>query len=666
MRRNVAKTARALAALAALWTLGPGTVEAMVLGKPVHGLTLYGEPKFSADITHFPYANPDAPKGGTIVRSAIGTFDSFNVFSFKGNKPHPGIIHYMGNGWFFFFNEPLMTHGSDEPWANYCLLCETVEVAPDRKSIEFVLRPEARFHDGSPVTADDVIFSLDILISKGHPRYKLYWGDVTRSEKTGERSVRFHFKDDKNTEIPMLMGELPVLSKKWWEGRDFEAATLDIPNATGPYKIDRFEAGRYFVLKRDPNYWGKDLALNRGAYNFDELRVEYFRDDDVAFQAFQNGSVDLRIEVDPARWAAGYDKALVDAGAIVLDSWTTGQPDEGFAFLMNLRKPQFADRNVRKALALAFDFDGANKTVGYGLMAPFTSFWQGSELAATGLPKGEELAILEKYKGRIPDEVFTTPFAPPRTPDEGALRQNLLDAQKLLAAAGYEIRDGALTNVKTGEVLAFEILLRVPTFEKWVGAYTRNLERLGIKPTMRIVDPTQYLNRVSEFDYEMTVAEQPYWGGMSNSPGNEQRENWGSAAADRQGSENWIGVKDPVVDEIVEALIKSETRESLVAHTNALDRVLMWGHYVVPTFSKPDLWWARSGKLARMDVTPLVGQLPALWWEDKEKAAKVAEVLRNRNAPAETGGNNAKTLLMALAGAVGLVVLFMIFRRRRA
>jgi microcin C transport system substrate-binding protein len=374
----------------------------------------------------------------------------------------------------------------------------------------------------------------------------------------------------------------------------------------------------------------------------------------------------LRIELDPARWAAGYDKALVEAGAIVLDSWTAGQPDEGFAFLMNTRKPQFADRNVRKALALAFDFDGANKTVGYGLMAPFTSFWQGSELAATGLPKGEELAILEKYKGRIPDEVFTTPFAPPRTPDEGALRQNLLEAQKLLAAAGYEIRDGALTHVKTGQTLAFEILLRVPTFEKWVGSYARNLERLGIKATMRIVDPTQYLNRVSEFDYEMTVAEQPYWGGMSNSPGNEQRENWGSAAADRQGSENWIGVKDPVVDEIVEALIKSETRESLVAHTNALDRVLMWGHYVVPTFSKPDLWWARSGKLARMDVTPLVGQMPALWWEDTERAAKVAEVLRDRNAPADAGGNNSKTLLMALAGVVGLVVLFMIFRRRRA
>jgi len=654
------------AAVLAFGVLGAGAAHALVLGKPVHGLTLYGEPKYGPEMEHWPFVNPNAPKGGTLVRSAIGTFDSFNAFSFKGNKPHPGIIHYMGNGWHFLFNEPLMTHGADEPFANYCLLCETVEVAPDKLSIEFALRPEARFHDGSPVTAEDVIFSFEILMSKGHPRYKLYWGDVTRVEKTGERKVKFHFKDDKNTELPLLMGEIPVLSKGWWEGRDFEAGTLDIPNATGPYRIDRFEAGRYFVLKRDPNYWGKDLNLNRGSYNFDEMRVDYFRDDDVAFQAFQSGTVDLRIEVDAARWAAGYDKQLVDAGAIVLDSWTTGQPDESFAFVMNTRRAQFADRRVRRAIGLAFDFDGSNKTVGHGLMQPFVSFWQGSELAAHGLPRGEELAILEKYRGRIPDEVFTQPFAPPRTPDENALRQNLLEAQELLAEAGFEIRDGVLTNAKTGAPFTFEILMRIPAFEKWVGPYTRNLTRLGIKASMRTVDPTQYLNRLNEFDFDMTVAEQPYWGGMSASPGNEQREIWGSASADHQGSHNWSGIKDPVVDEIVESLILSPTRASLVAHTNALDRILLWGHYVVPSYSKPDLWWARSGKLARMDITPYAGQLPGFWWVDEDRAAKVAAVLRNRNAPAGEEGGTSRTLLMALAGAVGLVVLLTIFRRRKA
>ncbi len=658
---------RAASAALALALLSAGAANAIVTGKPVHGLALYGEVKYPADFKHYDHANPNAPKGGSLTRAAIGTFDSFNAFAFKGNKPHPGVIHYAGNGWFFYFNEPLMTTSGDEPFSRYCLICETVELAEDRKSIEFVLRPEAKFHDGSAVTPEDVIFSLETLVSKGHPRFKLYWGDVTKAEKTGERKVKFSFKDDKNTELPMLMGELPVLSKAWWEKRDFEAGTLDIPNATGPYRIDRFEAGRYFVLKRDPNYWGKDLAVNQGAYNFDEMRVEYFRDADVALQAFMNGSVDINIEVDPARWAVGYDKELIDAGAIVLDSWTTGQPQESFAFLMNTRRTQFMDRRVREALSYAFDFDGANKTVGYNLMAPFSSFWQGSELASHDLPQDEERAILEQFRGRIPDEVFTKPFQPPRTPDENALRQNLLTAQKLLADAGWDVKNGVLTNAKTSAPFTFEILLRLPGFEKWVGPYTRNLERLGIKASMRIVDPTQYLNRMNEFDYDMTVAEQPYWGGMSNSPGNEQREQWGSAAADRQGSENWIGVKDPVVDELVEMLIKSPSRETLVAHTNALDRILLWGHYVVPSYSKPKLWWARSGKLGRPDITPLAGQHPALWWEDKAKAEKVAAFLRNRNAePAESGGGNSNTLLMALAGAAGLVVLFMILRRRRA
>lgn len=655
---------KTITTLAAALTLGGAPAHALVTGKPVHGLTLYGEPKLPADFPYYPYANPDAPKGGTMVRSAIGTFDSFNAFSFKGNKPHPGIIHAMGNGWFFYFNEPLMVHGSDEPWVNYCLICETVEVAPDRRSMEFALRPEARFHDGTPVTVEDVIFSFETLMTKGHPRYKLYWGDVTKVEKTGEHKVRFTFKDDKNTELPMLMGELPVLSRAFWKDRDFEAVTLEVPVATGPYRIDRFEAGRYFVLKRDPNYWGKDLPVNRGAYNFDELRVEYFRDDDVAFQAFQNGSLDTRVEVDAARWATGYDKSLIDGGAIVQDSWQDGQPDEKYPFVMNTRRPHFADRRVRRALALAFDFDGANKTVGYGLMQPFSSFWQGSELASRDLPQGEELAILEKYRGRVPDEVFTTPFTPPRTPDENALRQNLLEAQKLLAEAGWQINNGVLTN-KTGETFQFEVLLRVPVFERWVGPYLRNLERLGVKASMRIVDPAQYLNRMNEFDFDMTVGEQPFWGGMSNSPGNEQRENWGSEAAGHNGSENWIGVKDPVVDEIIESLIKAQSRESLVAHTHALDRILLWNYYVVPSYAKPDIWWARWARMGRPDITPFAGQHPALWWYDAEKAAKVNAFLKSRAAPSESGGSSSNRLLLALAGAAVLVVGFLAARRFR-
>lgn len=653
--------------LAAFATTATSPADAYVLGKPVHGLTLYGEPKLPADFTHYPYANPDAPKGGTLHMGAIGTFDSFNAFSFKGTKPSPGIIQYMGNGWFFYFNEPLMVHGSDEPWVNYCLICKTVEVAPDKRSMEFELRPEARFHDGSPITPEDVIFSFETLMAKGHPRYRLYWGDITGVEKTGEHKVRFTFKDDKNTELPMLVGEVPVLSKKFWEGRDFEAVTLEVPIASGPFRIDRFEAGRYYVLKRDPNYWGKDLPVNKGAFNFDEIRVDYYRDDDVAFQAFLNGSLDLRTESDSTRWATGYDQALVDAGAIVKAAWTDGQPDEVHPFVMNIRKPLFADRRVRKALSLAFDFEGANKTVGYGLMQPFVSFWQGADLASRGLPEGEELAILEKFRGRIPDEVFTTPFTPVPSGSEAALRANLVEAQKLLTEAGWEIRDGKLTNTKTGQPFEFEFLLRVPVYEKWVAPYLRTLERLGIKSRMRIVDPTQYLNRMNEFDFDMTIGEQPYWGGMSNSPGNEQRENWGSEAADHNGSENWIGIKNPAVDELVEMLIKADSRESLLAYTHALDRILLWNYYVVPTFAEPEIWWAYWNRLGRPEITPLAGQHPALWWYDKDKDAKLEALLRNRTADQASGSAESgnRSLMIALAVAALLVVGFLAARRFR-
>ena len=385
------KRAIATAALAVLAVAHIEPAQALVRGKPVHGLALYGEPKYGPEFTHFDFVNPDAPKGGTLRRRAIGTFDSFNPYSFKGKPPHPGIIHYAGNGSFFYFGEPLAVRGSDEPSSQYCLICETVEVAEDNTWIEYSLRAEARFQDGSPVTVEDVIFSFEALMSKGHPRFKAYWGDIAKAEKTGDRKVKFTFKTDKNNELPMLVGEIPVLSKKFWETRDIEASTLDIPVVTGPYRIDRFEPGRYFILKRDPNYWGKNLAVTRGAFNFDEIRIDYYRDDDVAFQAFLAGDLDIYGETDATRWATGYDPRLVDAGALVKEAFEDGQPDTVHPFVINTRRAKFSDPRVRQALGLGFDFDASNKTVGYDLMVPFTSYFMGSDLASHDLPTGEEL-----------------------------------------------------------------------------------------------------------------------------------------------------------------------------------------------------------------------------------------------------------------------------------
>lgn len=647
--------------LAAVLALCGTPAHALVTGKPVHAISMYGEPQYPADFTHFSYHNPNAPKGGTLTRASIGTFDSFNAFAFKGTKPSPGVIHYIGAANYMYFNEALTVRSANEPGTWYCLICETIEVAPDRMSIEYSLRPQAHFSDGSPITVDDVIFSFETLMTKGHPRYKLYWGEVTRVEKTGERTVKFHFRDDKNVELPLIMGELPVLSKKFWESRDFEAVTLEVPVASGPYKIDRFEAGRYYVLKRDPNYWGKDLPLSKGVFNFDELRFDYYRDDDVAFQAFTNGSLDMRGESDSTRWATGYDESLVKAGALVKEGFSDGQPDEKHPFVLNIRRPLFSDIKVRRALALAFDFDGTNRTVAYGLMDPFYSYWQGSDMAARGLPHGEELAILERFRGQVPDDVFTTEFIPPRTETAGALRENLLQAQKLLSEAGWQLKNGALINTKTGAPFEFEFLIHLPLYEKWIGPYLLNLERLGIKGRIRIVDPTQYLNRMNEFDFDMVMGELPYWGGQSDSPGNEQREMWGSAAADQPGSENWIGIKNSVVDAIIEDLTKARTRESLLAHAHALDRVLLWNHYVIPGFVEPEIWWAYWNKLGRPEVTPSDGPNPATWWYDAAKAEKFAEIMKSRAAQ-DAGGSNNNIMLVALATLGVLVVGFLAAR----
>lgn len=607
-------TARAVFALTLAFSPSAHAIER---GKPVFGLSMYGQPKLKPSDVQDGIVNPHAPKGGTLRIGAVGSFDSFNPFVVKG-VPAIGL-NSLGNGRYFYVIEPLMARAGDEVYAAYCLLCETTEVAPDNTWQEFTLRPEARFGDGSPVTADDVVFSFDILMAKGNPQYKFYWSDVSRAEKRGPRKVRFWFKNPDNAELPMVMGELPVLSKAFWSQRDFESSTLDAPVSTGPYLISDFESGRYITLRRDPNYWGRDLPLLQGAYNFDDIRIEYYRDDDVSFEAFKAYAFDLRIENLSTRWATAYDQALIDAGLMKKESFTDGQPDSTQVFVMNLRRAKFADLRVRQALALAFDFDWSNKALAYGLFAPMNSYFAGSELAAVGLPQGEELRILEKYKERLPPEIFTAPFSPPRTDGSGSNRANLLKARDLLIAAGWEVKDGSLRNAKTGEKFEIEFLLYQQALEKWISPYLRNLRRLGIEAKIRPADLTQYVNRLNDYDFDMIFGGP----GQSMSPGNEQRELWGTAAADRPGGQNVGGIKNPVIDAIIENLIKAETRESLVAHTRALDRVLLWNWYAVPELTHGSIWWAYWTKFGHPAHTALQGPHLATWWYDKAKAAGI-------------------------------------------
>jgi len=599
--------------LAAFAVAAAAPAEAVVRGKPVHALALYGEPKFGPD-QPFDYVNVNAPKGGRLRLAANNTFDTFNAFSIKGS-PAAGLAFLGSNG---FFTEGLTTQGADEPFTQYCLICETMELAEDNSSIEYALRAEAKFHDGTAVTPEDIIFTFETLLAKGMPHYRLYWGDVEKAEKTGPRKVKFTFKTKDNAELPLILGQLPVLSKAFWEKRGIEASTLDVPVSTGPYKIANFEPGRFIVYRRDPNYWGKDLVVTQGTHNFDEIRFDYYRDDQVAFEAFKAYQHDHITENTALRWATGYDQKVIDSGLMMKEQFTDGRPDNAQGFAMNLRRAKFQDIRVREALALAFDFDSANKTIAHGQYSPMESYFQGSELAATGLPTGEELEILSKYKGKVPDEVFTKPFQPPRTTGGGNVRENLLKARNLLTAAGWDIKNGVLTN-QAGEPFTFEFLIWQPGIERWVSPYLQNLERLGIKGSLRVIDTTQAVNRLNDYDFDMIIGVP----GQSISPGNEQREFWGTASGQNPGGRNYGGIANPVVDEIIEGLIKAPTRESLIAHTRALDRVLLWNWYVVPELSVGVIRHAYWNKFGHPPGVPMHGPDLTTWWLDPAKAAKV-------------------------------------------
>lgn len=577
----------------------------------VHGTSLHGDLKYPPDFTHFEYANPDAPKGGDVRLSAIGSFDNLNPFILKGRSA-------AGLGLTF---ETLMTSSQDEANSEYGLLAESIEVPDDLSWVAYTLRSEARWHDGTPITVDDVIFSFEALKTKGHPFYRTYYASVEKAERTGPRTVKFTFSGGLNRELPQIVGQLPVIPKAHFADKEFEETSLAPIMGSGPYRVIDVNPGRAITYERVTDYWGAHLPVNRGQYNFDSIRFDYYRDQTVALEAFKSHEYDLRQENIAKVWATGYDIPPVRDGLIVTEEIRHENPTGMQAFVFNIRREMFQDRRVREAINLAFDFEWTNKNIFYGQYARTESFFSNSELASKGLPSEAELRYLEPHRGRIPDEVFEKAFATPKTDGSGNNRRNLRQAQKLLREAGWRIRDGKLTHGASGQAMTFEILLVQPTFERVVLPFSQNLKRLGIEAKVRTVDTAQYQNRVDAFDFDISI--QSF--AQSLSPGNEQRDWWGSYNADVPGSRNVIGIKDPVVDDLIEKIIEAPDRASLIAATRALDRVLLWNHYVIPQYHSRVYRVAYWNRFSRPPMTPKYGLGLFTWWIDPAKDAALKQ-----------------------------------------
>jgi microcin C transport system substrate-binding protein len=583
-----------------------------------HGLSLFGELKYPAGFKHFDYVNPKAPKGGTVRLIALGTFDNFNevVAGLKGSIA-------MGTG---IISDTLMAPSFDEVSTDYGLIAEAVSHPPDFSSASFRLRSAARHQDGKPITVDDVIFSMQAF-KKHNPMLAAYYRHVAKVEQTGEREVTFTFDSPGNREMPVILGQLNVLPKHWWEGtdasgrkRDVGATTLEPPLGNGAYRIKDFVAGRTIVYERVKDYWGKDLNVNIGRDNFDELRYEYFRDSTVAIEAFKADQVDWRTENSAKSWATAYDFPAVRDKRVIVEEFP--QRDRGImqGFVFNTRREKFKDPRLRRAFNFAYDFEEMNKQLFFGQYKRINSYFDGTELASSGLPQAQELEILEKVRDQVPPEVFTTPYTNPVGGTPENVRANLREGTRLLKEAGYEIRNQKLVNAKTGEAMSVEILTEEPTIERIILFYKPSLERLGIGVSVRTVDDPQYENRLRSWDFDMIIGTWP----ESLSPGNEQRDYWSSQAADTPGSRNYIGIKNPAVDALIERVIFAKDRAELVAATRALDRVLLWNHYVVPQFTYDKSRTARWDRFSRPDPLPKYGAsaFPTVWWWDAEKAAK--------------------------------------------
>ena len=583
-----------------------------------HGLSLFGDLKYPPGFKRFDYVNPNAPKGGAARLGGLGTFDNFNlvVSGVKGNAS-AGLNELY---------DTLVVASLDEVSAEYGLLAEAVSHPADFSSVVYRLRAEAKWHDGKPVTPADVIFSLQAF-QKNHPMLSAYYRHVTKAEQTGEREVTFTFDGPGNRELPQIVGQLTVLPKHWWEGtdasgkkRDVTATTLEPPLGCGAYRIKEFVAGRTVVLERVKDYWARDLNVNVGRDNFDEIRYEYFRDSTVALEAFKGDALDWRSENSAKNWATAYDFPAVKDKRVVLEEFPNRASGRMQGFVLNTRREKFSDPRVRLALNYAFDFEEMNKQLFFGQYQRIGSYFEGTELACSGVPEGQELAILEAVRDKVTPELFTKPFKNPVGGSPENVRGNLREATRLLKEAGYEIRNHKLVNAKSGEQFTIEFLTSDPNSERFVLFYKPSLERLGITVSVRTVDEAQFTNRERNWDYDSITN---VWG-QSLSPGNEQRDYWSTASADRMGSRNYAGIKNPAIDALIERVIFAKDRAELVAATRALDRVLLWNHYVVPQFTYNKTRAARWDRFGRPEKLPEYGSaaFPTIWWWDAERAAK--------------------------------------------
>jgi microcin C transport system substrate-binding protein len=583
-----------------------------------HGLSLFGNLKYPPGFKQFDYVNATAPKGGTLRQIAIGTFDNFNVVV-------AGVKGALAIGIDNIY-DTLLTPAQDEVSGEYGLIAEAVSYPDDFSAASYRLRADAKWHDGKPVTPDDVIFSFNAF-KKYSPQLAAYYRHVVKVEKTGDHELTFSFDSPGNRELPQIVGQLMVLPQHWWEGtdangnkRDIGSTTLEPPLGSGAYRIRDFSPARNIVFERAKDYWADKLNVSVGRDNFDELRYEYFRDTTVALEAFKADTVDWRTENSAKNWATAYDFPAVNDKRVVLEEFPVNNFGVMQAFAFNIRRAKFQDPRIRLAFNFAFDFEEMNKQIFFGQYKRVKSYFEGTELASSGLPEGRELEMLETVRDKVPPEVFTTAYSNPVGGNPQAVRGNLREAVRLLKEAGYEIRNERLVSSKTGEPYVVEFLAEDPSFERVFLFYKPSLDRLGVTMTVRVVDASQYENRLRSWDFDIITNS---WG-ESLSPGNEQRGYWGSQAADQKGSLNLIGIKNPAIDAMIDQIIFAKNRPDLVAATHALDRVLLWNHYVVPQWFYGKMRSARWDRFSHPDPLPKYGTsaFPTVWWWDAAKAAK--------------------------------------------
>ncbi len=584
-----------------------------------HALSLLGEPALPRGFPHWPWVNPDAPKGGEIALTALGSFDSFNPFILRGTAA-VGIANLY---------DRLTRTSADEATTDYGHLAETIELSADRLTIAYELRAGARWHDGRPITAEDVVWTFETLRQHGRPFYRAYWADVTEVKADGPRRVVYRLRTAQNRELPQVIGQMYVLPKHWWEGRDFARPSLDVPLGSGPYRIERFEPSRSLVYRRVEDYWARDLNTMRGTANWDRIRYEYFRDNTIALEAFKAGQIDFRTENVAKEWATAYDFPAVRRGLVKKEELRHEIPTGMQCFAVNLRRPLFQDARVRRALIEVFDFEWMNANLFYGAYTRTKSYFSNSELASRGLPEGREREILEAYRGRVPEALFTEEYRLPVTDGSGNNREGLRRALGLMREAGWTVRERRLVNAQ-GQHFEFEILLTDPSFERVALPYKESLERLGMAVRVRTVDPAQYQVRMDAFDYDMTIESI----GQSLSPGNEQRDYFSCARARENGSQNIAGICDPVIDELVEKVIAAPDRAELVARTRALDRVLLWHNYVVPHWHIQSFRIAYWDKFGRPPRNPRYDLALDSWWVERGREGAIEEGRR----AATTGG----------------------------